>query len=116
VARYRWLHWLFARLCVVLDPFMALFYTAIVLRSLFTNTLWLYLHPWGTFLILLPVRESVETQAFYSISYTFASRQQTMFLRSYVPALADRTVEPRKYLASNASFFIYAPTRMQGTN
>ena len=72
------LQWNFARLSPVLNAFPPIFYTALTINGLYNSELWLFLNAWPTYFIMIPA----------------------LFLRSFVPALADSSVDPKKLLAT----------------
>jgi cellulose synthase (UDP-forming) len=92
VRRYRRAHYAFLRLAW-LNVFPPLFYTALVIASLWTNTLWLYLNPLASYVIMVPF----------------------LLLASFVPSLGDITVPTEQIMSSLPEYFTYAPVRLMGT-
>jgi len=92
VRRYRQAHYALLRLAW-LNVFPPLFYTALVIGSLWSNTLWLYLNPLASYVIMIPF----------------------MLLASFVPSLGDITVPTEQIMSSLPEYFTYAPVRLVST-
>jgi cellulose synthase (UDP-forming) len=92
VRRYRKTQYALLRLAW-LNVFPPIFYTLLVIGGLWSNRLWLYLNPLGSYAIMIPF----------------------LLMASVVPSLGDITVPAEQMMSSLPEYFTYAPVRLIGT-
>jgi hypothetical protein len=76
-----------------LNVFPPIFYTLLVIGGLWSNRLWLYLNPLGSYIIMIPF----------------------LLMASVVPSLGDITVPAEQLMSSLPEYFTYAPVRLMST-